>query len=58
MQADIVKRLALSSTLLFFSPAYQLVIALAVSITTTAASKELNAFPDHRMDFLYHSCGW
>ena len=55
---DLARRLALSSFLLFMTPAYQILVALTISITFTVACRELRVFYEGHLDLVYYICGW
>ena len=58
---DMIRRLALTSFLIFFGPGYQIMLALAVSIVATVAMRELSPFheEDHNsIELVNYICGW
>ena len=55
---DMLRRISLSTLLLFFTPAYQLVLALLICIFFTVTQRELTPWYDPSMDLVAYATGW
>ena len=55
---DMLRRISLSTLLLFFTPAYQLVLALLICIFFTVTQREQTPWYDPSMDLVAYATGW
>lgn len=55
---DFYRRITLSSLLLFFTPAYQLLLSLLITVTFTVCLREMTPWYDASMDLVAYAAGW